>query len=182
MAIVDPSSREDSDKLRRIAYHEAGHTVAAFVFGYSIAGVVIDREPTPGNKADRQARHFVELSHMMPVDEMEKTDAENRAVFAFAGDAAAMHLTGSRPAGELFDHGCDYWVAMSAAWKFFPENRERHAFLEAMEDRAHTFVKEPLRWHQIQTLAAALLERRDMFGHQVVELLKHAVQTFEPAD
>jgi hypothetical protein len=180
MAADDPSRRDNSDKLRQIAFHEAGHAVAAFVIGYSIAGVVIDREPSPGDEAS--TRHFVELSDMLPVEQMEKSDAENRALFAFAGDAAAMYLMGCRPAGESFDHGCDYWLATAAAWRFFSENRERHAFLEATEDRAHAFVREPLRWHQIQTLAASLLERRDLFGHQVVELLNHAIQTFESSD
>ncbi len=91
-----------------------------------------------------------------------------------------MHLLGSRPAGEIFDHGPDYSLALEAAWNFFPENHQRHDFLEEMENRAHAFVREPLRWHQIQALAAALLDWHDITGADVIELLHHAAETFEP--
>jgi hypothetical protein len=38
---------------------------------------------------------------------------------------------------------------------------------------------ELLRWHQMRTLAAALFNRRDMTGREVVELLHHATETFD---
>ena len=180
MATIDPSNRETSDKLRRIAYHEAGHAVAAFVLGHSISCMVIDNEAFSRDESGDQTRHFVQWSDEVLTDEMELRHAEDRALFAFAGDAADMHLVGDRPAGESFDHGRDYWLAMVAAWKFFPENRQRHAFLEEMEICAHAFVSEPLRWHQIQTLADALLDRHEMTGKEVVDLLNHAAATFEP--
>jgi hypothetical protein len=116
---------------------------------------------------------------MMP-EEMELPHAEARAIFAFAGDAAEMYLLGSRPAGEIFAHSADYSLASTGAWKFSAENHQRHAFLEEMEGRAHAFVSEPSRWHQIQTLAAALLDRHEMTGAQVAELLNHAAETYEP--
>ncbi len=180
MAPIDPSSRESPEKLRRIAFHEAGHTVAAFVLDHTFTRVVIDREPSPLDESDDQPRHCVDWSDGLLLDEMELHHAEARALFAFAGDAAEMHLVGGRPAGEIFDHGVDYSLAFTAAWKFFPENRQRHAFLEEMEDRAHAFVSEPLRWHQIQTLAAALLDQHDLTRAEVVGLLNHATKTFEP--
>jgi len=111
----------------------------------------------------------------MLLEEMELHHAEARALFAFAGDAAEMHLLGGRPDGEIFDHGADYSIAFHAAWKFFPENRQRYSFLDEMEDRAHAFVSEPLRWHQIQTIAAALLERHAE-GCQTLFLVSHSAR------
>jgi hypothetical protein len=114
----------------------------------------------------------------MADDDNDLSHAKAQALFAFAGDAAEMRLLGGRPEGEVFDHGRDYSLAITAIWRIFPENRQRHAFLEEMEDRAHTFVGEPLRWHQIQALAHALLDRQEMTGIEVAELLKHATATF----
>ena len=96
MTTIDPSSRESPEKLRRIAFHEAGHTVAAFVLEHPITRAVIDREPSPLDESGGQPRHFVEWSDGMPLDEMELHYAEDRALFAFAGDAAEMHLVGGR--------------------------------------------------------------------------------------
>ena len=57
---------------------------------------MIDREPSPLDESGGQPRHFVEWSDGMPLDEMELHYAEDRALFAFAGDAAEMHLVGGR--------------------------------------------------------------------------------------
>ena len=90
-----------------------------------------------------------------------------------------MHLLGSRPEGEIFDHGADYWSAHTAAWNLFAENHQRHAFLEEVEKQAHAFVRKPLRWHQIQTLADALLKQNEMTVMEVASLLNHAAETFK---
>jgi hypothetical protein len=180
MTPIDQSHRETPDQLRKIAYHEAGHAIAAFALGFLIERAVIDHLPSSEDESDGRTRHFVRWSDEAVTDDIALRHAEDRALVAFAGDAAEIYLIGARPEGEWNDHGRDYMVAMAAAWKFFPENRLRHAFLEKMEDRAHAFVREPLRWHQIQTLSAALLERHEMTGIEVVDLLNHAASTFAP--
>ncbi len=180
MIMVTPLNQETSNELLRFAYHEAGHAVAAFALGHVIECVVIDYDGPPREESGDHPRHFIRWSDEMLVEEMELPHAEARCLFAFAGDAAEMHLIGCRPAGERFDHGRDYWLAMAAAWYLFPENTLRHEFLNKLEQRAHAFVREPLRWKQIQTLASTLIDRREMTGTEVIELLKSTSATFDP--
>jgi hypothetical protein len=158
-------------KLRRIAYHEAGHAVAAIVFGHQFDEVLIDPEEPTAGREGKGSGHIANWTDGVLDRDVTMPVAENRALFAFAGDAADMYLIGGRPPGETFDHGGDYWCALSGTERVFPENRERHSFLDRMEDRAREFVREPLRWRQIQALAEALLVRHRLSGTEAAELV-----------
>jgi len=171
MADVNTYGTRAGDMLRRIAYHEAGHVVAAIVLGHEVEQVVVDPGNPTGAKEGEHPCHFVMWTDGVFSEDMTRPLAENRALFAFAGDAAEMYLIGGRPAGELFEHGQDYGRAFSGAARIFPENRERHAFLDQMEDRARAFVREPLRWRQIQAVAEALLEQHKLTGAEAAELM-----------
>lgn len=172
-------TQDTSNQLLRFAYHEAGHAVAAFLLGHVIECIVIDYDGPARDESGDHPRHFIRWSDEMLVEDMELPHAEARCLFAFAGDAAEMHLIGRRPPEERFDHGRDYWLAMAAAWHQYPENNLRHEFLDKMEQRAHAFVREPLHWQQIQTLASTLIVRREMTGTEVTELLKSTAATFQ---
>jgi hypothetical protein len=171
MAHCNASEKHGDDMLRRIAYHEAGHVVVAVVLGHQFDYVVIDPESPVAPKTSDSTPHNLMWTDGVLEEEMTLPLAENRALFAFAGDAADMHLIGGRPPGETFDHGADYYCALSGVLRIFPENRERHAFLDRMEDHAREFVREPLRWRQIQAVAEALLERHRLSGTEAAELV-----------
>ena len=171
MADNKTSETQGDDMLRRIAYHEAGHVVAAVILEHQFDYVVIDPESPVVPKTGDRTPHNLMWTDGVLDEELTLPLAENRALFAFAGDAADMHLIGGRPPGETFDHGADYSCAHSGAWRIFPENRERHAFLDRMEDRAREFVREPLRWRQIQAVAEALLVRHRLSGTEAAELV-----------
>jgi hypothetical protein len=177
--MVDSSTSEThgDDMLQRIAYHEAGHAVAALVLGHQFDEVVIDPEsPVAPKTGDRTPHGLEQWTDGVLIEEMTLPLAENRALFAFAGDAADMHLLGSRPSGEMFDHGSDYCCAFSGTVRMFSENRERHAFLDRMEDRARAFVREPLRWRQIQAVAEALLTRHKLSRTEAAELVARVAE------
>jgi hypothetical protein len=173
MANVDASGTRAEDMLRRIAYHEAGHVVVAIVLGHEVEQVVVDPGNPTGAKEGEDPNHFVTWTDGVLSEDITRPLAENRAIFAFAGDAAEMCLIGGRPAGEFFQHGPDYGCAFSGAARIFPENRERHAFLDEMEDRARAFVRDPVRWRQIRAVAEALLERHKLTGAEAAALMAH---------
>lgn len=177
MSETDSPVGRNQEKLRRIAYHEAGHVVAAIVVGDHVESVQIDPAALEGETCGKPNPHSTTWQGRLCLADMELPDAEDRALFAFAGDAAEMHLIGGRPVGEVFNNGPDYWTAMKACWKFFPENPQRHHFLDEMEERAQTFVREPLRWLQITTIAEALLERHRLTSSEIDLLLLHATDT-----
>lgn len=176
MADSNTSETHGDDMLRRIAYHEAGHVVAAVVLGHQFDYVVIDPESPVAPKTGDRTPHNLMWTDGVLDEEMTLPLAENRALFAFAGDAADMHLIGGRPPGEMFDHGGDYCEAFRGAVRMFPENRERHAFLDRMEDRARAFVREPLRWRQIQAVAEALLTRHKLSGTEAAEIIARVAE------
>src|SRR3954453_13327501 len=107
-------------KLQRIAFHEAGHTVAAIVLEYLIKDVKIDPESLGGGKPSERSSHCISWADGIAPMDLQR--ARNRALFAFAGDAAEMFLLGGRPLGERFTHFKDYRDAFVAVAEVIPEN------------------------------------------------------------
>jgi hypothetical protein len=177
MADSKPSETQGADMLRRIAHHEAGHVVATIVLEQQFDYVVIDPDNPVMPKTGDKATHYLEnWTDGVPATEMTLPLAENRALHAFAGDAADMHLIGGRPPGETFLHSEDYYLALTGVLWIFPENRERHAFLNRMEDSAREFVQEPLRWRQIQAIAEALLTRHKLSRTEAAEIMARVAE------
>jgi hypothetical protein len=146
-----------AEELRRAAHHEAGHAVIAHVLGIEVKwafiglgehppgsvwayGGVLDKEPSRKQKKS--------LEH-----------SEFRTICTLTGPIAdwksAGRKTRPRRASIMRLSTTDWKLADTPLRRFFPNQRERHAHIMRLRDRASDLVKEY--WWAIEDVAHALL-------------------------
>lgn len=133
-----------TDDLRAIAYHEAGHVVVGTRLGLEVLGADIERDGEGG----RGHTHFAPA-------ERTREFAERVVTTFMAGLAAEVKLGAPDPDGSGFDLD-----AMMREWlaAIEPDPARRQGLLEEYLRRAQRELGQNGAWAAVEAIAAALLQ------------------------
>lgn len=154
-------SKKPSKALQAVAYHEAGHVVAAYLLRIDILSVTIapagdylgaarngkmiggDLSIRCGYKKDRRAIAWVERFVQM----------------LFAGPVAENQFSGR---WNYVGAGQDYMNAADLASHVCYDEGELSAYLQLLKIRSRLLITQERNWLAVEALAAALLEKKTL--------------------
>ncbi|MDP8951052.1 MAG: hypothetical protein M3N18_02245 [Actinomycetota bacterium] len=156
------------------AYHEAGHMVAAWELGLYVTGATIVPDPEMGYLGRMEVPFEDRVRYAMFVDEEGYMFAH--LVGLFAGMAAGERHAGVE-ARELdaalgFFDG-DYRAAAGHILSLAGDDEEEQ---KATEDHAQKYAQRLIhrRWERVETVAAALMERKTLDEGECRQVLEDA--------
>ena len=165
-----PLSDNDEKELRATAYHEAGHTIMRLELGRRVTHVTIKpKGDTLGHVRHRPPKVDVEWFW---ADWATRRWTETAIMVALAGPEAEKRLMGRR--NNIGASGDDAWVA-ELAIRAIVGDEERNAYLRWLELRVRDFVAFSQFWVQVESVAAALLERETLTGKEVDQIREQAL-------
>ena len=156
------------DRLRRTAFHAAGHAWMLREEGVGVASLSLEN-PRPSSGDDRG---LASAGTALPEGRPDLSLRHARA--ALAGSAAEHFLLGKWDEESLQARAYDAGKAKSCLvlsgqdWK--PEALE--FTVHFLTNRVLEVISHPRAWHGITALAYALLERRTMTGEEVERFLE----------
>ena len=149
MALVSMSEQEYSDE--HLAYHEAGHTVAALLLGRSVTRVSIVR--------DDASRGVRVPSFNNASGQTDEVVADNMLIL-LAGNAAEHVRDPTRPRRQD-----------AKDWSRAEALAEGTSSLETEWTRAVDLLRMPRHWDRVEEIAQALLRERVLEGEQIAQLM-----------
>lgn len=157
--------------LKRIAYHEAGHAVAAFIEGVPLGPITI----IPDGNVQRNLRRRDLGNGFRPdvrraANNRQKIEAE--VIATFAGPAAEDAFTGRRNRYAAQD---DYPDIKKIASFVCESDEEMIAYLEWLAIRARRVVTDRRNWEAVKAVAAALLKHETIDAAKARTLIKAAM-------
>jgi len=170
--------RTAEDRLRAVAYHEAGHAVAALRFGVDIEKVTIEPGTVEGGScSDGEQESYIGLVKIgleMTMD-IDRYDTED---FARLQQYCIINLC-SRPAEAGFwgrnnnfagwvdrDHVLDVIKGVfGSSDNGGPLDRAVKAFYRYQAAEAELLIER--NWHAVEAVAEALMERKTLTGDEV---------------
>jgi hypothetical protein len=169
--------REAEAELARVAHHEAGHAVVAFVLGQHIGRVTItpDEDKGSAGAVKRRVLKIDREQEQRSPTLREERQLRDEVVARFAGAQAEAHFRGI-PLQEVLDEGTaddDYEPVYTFAQALEGSPGPRTALLDYLQARAADLVE--LHWFLIEALAAELLARKALSGPAVLRLLRAMV-------
>ncbi len=147
------------------AYHEAGHVVARWHFGFPVVRATIDASGDY-HGAVEGANNHIELAEQF--NEGAEQASRNFMVICFAGLEAQRAY--DPDSVETWHADSDEESAGEALWHMgYPPERTQAIDAE-LRLEATEFVR--AHWSQIDMVARALLERREMTGEELYRVLE----------
>jgi Peptidase family M41 len=167
-----PDEDRDLRRLRSVAYHEAGHAVAALELGRSIKyvsivptedrlGVVHQNALPAWFKPDRSS------------DGRHRRLIEREVLIDLAGIAAEHRFSGRN---NWRGAGSDFHQAIELA-SYLYHGKVLEKYMAFMVERVRTMVAGPRFWVQVEALAEELLKQRQLSAKRVREICRSAVLT-----
>jgi Peptidase family M41 len=161
----------------RVAWHEAGHTVAGQRLGIRVRSVSIVPEGRSGGRTDVCYPRWWRNAPAETVTPHREGMILRYAIMTLAGLAAEEHKTGQRN--------------LDGAWADLNENGGvydcldvlggcQHAALKWLLDRARLLLDRPEVWCQVQAVADALLARETLREKEIRQVTVAALEAFEP--
>jgi hypothetical protein len=153
-------SKRRASRDLAIAYHEAGHAVAAFALGISAHNVSIVPDEKRGTEG-----------HVQYVDQI--VTARDAATVSLAGPVAQEHRQrrkGIRPSDYLDDS----LRARDFLREILPHDSVT-PLLKDLEQRARDIVASEEYWPAVEAVAEALVRHRKMTGKQVAECIRNSM-------
>lgn len=157
-----------SSELTPIAYHEAGHAVAAVLLGGQVVEVTLEPE-NDGSWPDREGDVSIRWHH----GGLSKQDLLRREItVCLAGPAAEMLFEGERPHPIAVQQWrIDWELAWQLAGHLVNDRRRRLRMLEALlQALCEMFDREDC-WQAIAETADQLEAFETLEGEQVVEIV-----------
>jgi ATP-dependent Zn protease len=160
---------------RRVAYHEAGHAVAAVVMKIPLKRVTIVPEGDSSGTATLQepsTRVRKQLNYGLSEGPCAKDTIERRVVFVLAGDAAEKKLL--RSCTDQVNNESDLRTAEELVQQICHSDEEYHAYFSLLLTR--TLVLVDRNWSPIENVASALLERSTLSGRVVKRIVEESLE------
>jgi hypothetical protein len=150
----------------QIAYHEAGHAVAAHFLGIPVKAAAITRGHPEHAGFTENYRRPAENSAI----ECDRRDGWKKAIprlmVAYAGPIAEEMFTGRR--NRVGAQGDDREIA-DLVFLLTGDDEEGAALVRWVEARTRYFLRQPRHWLAVRRVAAAILEKRSLNRRQVIE-------------
>jgi hypothetical protein len=156
--------------LEPIAFHEAGHAVAAWLLGRTISEVDIVPTAWHDRESDRTVKKTDGYCKWEP-----DSGAEEDVVAALAGPVAEAKHTERRPPKEN---------GVSAAIRQLePRPQRQQQYMERVRSRAEQLLSDPTAWQAVVALAAELLRKQQLTGQEAEQIIAtHTSRATRPQD
>jgi hypothetical protein len=156
-----------TNRLRRTAYHEAGHTIASLELGVPIKHVtIVPDASTWGHLLHLPPRITNRQLYSLPPFVRDRL--ERRIVVSLAGREGERLVTGR------YDHrgaAGDYQFALNLVTQLVGSSEEATAYFRWLEVRARQLIRAEHRRPQIDALAAALLEHHEIDSRAAIAIM-----------
>lgn len=183
--------RSDADRLREVAYHEAGHAVAHVFHRHKLQSITIERSDQALGQTTRGAAAVLQLAQQLNEDDDDGRSIERlreEVVVLLAGAAAAARWrNGSRRlTGKAFlrqrHRGAmpDMTKAMSLTCRICDADEDFEPTFQLLANRTVRLVYNPRVWRAIETIAIELLNRPVLSGRRATRIAR-AVLNAPPA-
>ena len=157
----------------RVAFHEAGHAVAAFHHGLKVRRVSI--------KPDAEAQGYCLLApsrrHFdMPLSLRVRHAFESHFVVAFAGPLSELRHRDGSP-DDLWEIGRtdDHAELEESVLEIIGNQPEADAYLQWLRVRTEQFLADIDVWQQVEVVAFTLLKWREIDGGPLKEAMQQAM-------
>ena len=150
-----------------VAYHEAGHALAAHLLGGEVRSVTIEPDRDDGPRRDGDTQVVWRRSRMS-----EKDWARTTVQVCLAGPVAEMLYSGDpyHP-GLVAEWAADWQEAWQAAAPLHVDERRRMQYLEDESIRLYHRRKEEPAWSALAAIADNLLAHETLEAEQVEEIV-----------
>jgi ATP-dependent Zn protease len=152
----------------QIAYHEAGHVVAAHVLGLEVRGISIVSDEVHAGLANVP----VALEHTLVYDDEDYDYMFRQLVVYFSGAVADELLSGASVEFTPDTVYINDWIgAASCVEELVGDDLEKQGEVsEQARDKSRQILRE--NWPKVKKLAESLLEHRELSAKQVEDLLR----------
>jgi Peptidase family M41 len=167
--ILRQKRRKPPSDLECVAYHEAGHAVAAYNLKRRFNYVTIIREDDTLGQC-----RFTPYKNFRPdiySDNKTKARVEQAIVMLFAGAAAENKLAGKRNRAGEDD---DFQKAVNLAASQCGSDEEVGAYLNWLWVRTRVLLDLPWLWAAVEALAQELLKYRKVSYQKACKIIKEA--------
>jgi ATP-dependent Zn protease len=159
---------------KTVAYHEAGHAVAGHALEVALSSATIIPSEDASGKVRHNALRGVDLGY--DNSDRARRQAERLIMMALAGPIAQKK---HNPTSRLRWHGeHDFKVASEIAERVCSSAEEAAAFLRWLKVRTKNLVHTPLRWFQIEHVAAALQQHGTLSKKQFKQEIQAATEAW----
>jgi Peptidase family M41 len=166
--------REGTKRLRRVAYHEAGHAVAAYVLRLPMREVSIIEEADSLGHMEHAPTPWFQPDVWYGDDRRTEHRIEARIICALAGPAAEARWGGRRNrvgAGQDERNALDLADYVAGD----PTGEGARLYVAWLRHRAEGLVRRELYWAAVEALAAELLARRRVGARRARAIIKQAI-------
>lgn len=163
-------------RLEAIAYHEAGHAVAAFTQGVRFARVSIvpdESAETLGYVLHTAHRWITEDETYTPSPVI-RARIEARIIVVLAGQNAEFRFTGRHNPRHAQS---DYTGAFDLAMLVVRSEREFDAYFKWMAVRTSMLFDSPWNWAAVEALAATLMDKRSIGSTTARAIIRGVLQS-----
>ena len=170
----DMGAGDGNRDVARVAYHEAGHVVAAFLTGAAIESVdIISDGDNLGTMRSRPLPRWFQPD--IDVDSKTRHLIEREVIVCFAGQEAERRYSGRVVPGRASQHyQQDYQTAVNVA-DYAAGGDETGPFCEWLRVRAKGLVTR-VHWPLVEAVASELVKHRQLTARQIREVIRAAMR------
>jgi len=158
--------------LLSVAYHEAGHAVAAFALGVPVQRATI----VPGEESAGHIKH----AKIFPRSDSPEWDtsyrnrgrAERSVIIFLAGDIAERHHNPKRRRGDAGDRH----AAIRLLDAFARSDDHLQKWFKALMQETDDIITSKRWWPKVEAVAQALVQHRKMSGKEVTACIRAVFQ------
>jgi hypothetical protein len=167
-----------STKLKRTAYHEAGHAVMAYCLNYYIRHVSVIPEGDILGHLQRGHRENLESAEFVPSDSS-RNRIEKQAMVSWGGNVAEHLLTRHkfRTVSEQDEQDIFYGLLYLSS-----NAQEAGAYSDWLWYRTKTMLQASWHWGATEALARELLDHSYLGGNRVRQIIKESRNAFIPKE
>ena len=155
-----------------VAYHEAGHAVAAWQLGIALRrnGVTIVPDGVEGNLGSVSHVQFVNRNFQWRDSDRDRIRVEKLAQLSLAGEIAQRRF--SPRSVRRYHAKSDRMNAIDLLSPLTVDIKELEAWLKLLHIRTENMLSNPDAWNAVKRLAAALVQKRTIRGKEAVETIR----------
>ncbi len=168
------ASKIKAERLLRIAYHEAGHAVVAYVLRRRFTNLsIIEDDDSLGHVSF--AKHHPKFQPDVMSFDKARPQIEKRVMVSAAGDAAESLLTGRH---NWLGARQDMENAHRMAGYLCGSPEEETAYVRWLWIRTQNLLRHHVHWRAVEVLAAALIEQKRIGQKEARVIIRDAIDAY----